>query len=51
MYEALDKLPKIDYYPTPINNSELLNNAKNEISNTYADLLNECNTIYNEIIG
>lgn len=51
VYEALDKLPKIDYYPTPINNSELLNNAKNEISNTYADLLNECNTIYNEIIG
>ena len=51
VYEALDKLPKIDYYPTPINNSELLNNAKSEISNTYADLLNECNTIYNEIIG
>ncbi len=51
VYEALDKLPKIDYYPTPINNSELLNNAKNEINNTYSDLLNECNIVYNEVIN
>lgn len=51
VYETLDKLPKIDYYPIPINNSDLLNDAKNKINNEYSYLLNECNIIYNELIN
>jgi len=51
VYEALDKLPKIDYYPTPINNSDLLNDAKNTINTYYSDFLDECNSVYNEVIN